>query len=276
MQSPGACFTAHLRQDCVWRRKPTDLFLQVQSAWTEHLLTLTPKALGDPCMGGTRHPPHAGQKASPWHFSIWTAFLVSRDGQHTASLRSSAPGFRLLFHKCQNVVFQSSHRNWVCYRAISASPPETGKELGCIEYALHMHLLGITKAILVPHSKRSLKNLFETMTRMLISKIYSHAASRGVHVPLAKDMNQKAHNVFAARMRRRERPTFIFVFCLYASIRTQGILTSGWGPGMVKSPGCSTALAVQHAATSPVKLRPKASSHQLTKELDFMTPKQVH
>ena len=59
--------------------------------------------------------------------------------QHIISLRISATGYRLLFQKCQNVVYQPLDIKHICYRAVGASPQETGKELAYIESGFHMH-----------------------------------------------------------------------------------------------------------------------------------------
>ena len=73
------------------------------------------------------------------------------------------------------------------------------------------------------------------------------------------------------------RPTFLFVFCLHASISTQRSLTQGWGTwhGQV--------LQFQHSSghSSPCNFSSAIQSQgiklsQLTKKLDLMTPKQIH
>lgn len=136
----------------MWWRKTTDLFLWalMQRVWTEHLLRLTPKALVEPCIDGSRHPPHAGQKANRCCFSVWVAFPMWRDMQHIVSLRTSATGYRLLFQKCQNFVYQPLHIKHICYRAIGASPQGTGKELACIESGLQMHFASNNKSYYNP------------------------------------------------------------------------------------------------------------------------------
>lgn len=135
----------------------------------------------------------------------WVAFPVWRDMQHTISLRVSAAGYRLLFQKCQNFVYQPLHIKHICYRAVDASPQETGKELAYIESGFHTHFARNNKGYYNPAFPNDpLKKIFETMTQTLTSKIYSNAASQGVQVPLAKGINHKANNMFAARMTRRE------------------------------------------------------------------------
>ena len=150
----------------MWCKKTTDLLLWalMLSVWTEQLPRLIPKALVDSCMDGSRHPPHTGQKAKCSHFSIWVPLPVWRDVQHTVSLKISATGYRLLFQKCHNVVYQPLHIKHICHRAVTASPQETGKELARIEFGFHMHFARNNKGYHNPaFPNHPLKLIFETM-----------------------------------------------------------------------------------------------------------------
>lgn len=43
------------------------------------------------------------------------------------------------FSEVSEFVYQPLHIKHICYRAIGASPQETGKELACVESGFHMH-----------------------------------------------------------------------------------------------------------------------------------------